>query len=230
MQFYDYVKIAPLSCYQHLFPLYGKDIVVQALKHIIELAKANNILLTATSNAYYFPEYFKIFHKIYILTKSIGNKFHRYNNHKQDETCVYQPLMYVRNTKDMLNQMHELIPDEQYLKEVAQKTWQFFKDYLIQENNYLIPDNYQEDRKQLVVSRTSSTNIGLSLLAVISAYDLKYIDLKNYIEKMREALSKTLDIDISLINVKATTEEKLGFTGRKEGISAHAVCLLKSKE
>ena len=119
MQFYDYVKIAPLSCYQHLFPLYGKDIVVQTLKHIIELAKANNILLTATSNAYYFPEYFKIFHKIYILTKSIGNKFHRYNNHKEDETCVYQPLMYVRNTKAMLNQMHELISDEQYLKEVV---------------------------------------------------------------------------------------------------------------
>jgi 2-C-methyl-D-erythritol 2,4-cyclodiphosphate synthase len=51
-----------------------------------------------------------------------------------------------------------------------------------------------------------------------------------YIEKMREALSKTLEIDYTLVNVKATTEEKLGFTGRKEGISAHAVCLLKSKE
>ena len=119
MQFYDYVKIAPLSCYQHLFPIYGKDIVVQALEHLIKLAKDNHILLTATSNAYYFPEYFKIFHKIYILTKSIGNKLHRYNNHKEDETCVYQPLMYVRNSKQMLDQMHELIPNEQYLKEVV---------------------------------------------------------------------------------------------------------------
>ncbi|MBE6624189.1 MAG: 2-C-methyl-D-erythritol 2,4-cyclodiphosphate synthase [Ruminococcaceae bacterium] len=70
-------------------------------------------------------------------------------------------------------------------------------------------------------------------------FEIEYIDstiiaqapkMSPYIEKMREALSKTLDIDISLINVKATTEEKLGFTGRKEGISAHAVCLLKSKE
>lgn len=70
-------------------------------------------------------------------------------------------------------------------------------------------------------------------------FEIEYIDstivaqapkMSPYIEKMREALSKTLEIDASLVNVKATTEEKLGFTGRKEGISAHAVCLLKSKE
>ena len=79
--------------------------------------------------------------------------------------------------------------DIQYLKEIAQKTWQFFKDYLIQENNYLIPDNYQEDRKQLVVSRTSSTNIGLSMLAVISAYDMGF-----------EELSKTIELLTKIIN------------------------------
>ena len=37
-----------------------------------------------------------------------------------------------------------------------------------------MPDNYQEDRKEKIVKRTSSTNLGLSLLAVISSYDLKY--------------------------------------------------------
>lgn len=78
--------------------------------------------------------------------------------------------------------------DEKYLKDVAKKTWQFFKDYLTPENNYLIPDNYQEDRKEKVVPRTSSTNIGLSLLAVISAYDLKYINL----EKTIDLLSKII--------------------------------------
>jgi 2C-methyl-D-erythritol 2,4-cyclodiphosphate synthase len=36
-------------------------------------------------------------------------------------------------------------------------------------------------------------------------------------------------ISKELINVKATTEEKLGFTGRGEGISAHSVCLLKNR-
>ena len=50
-----------------------------------------------------------------------------------------------------------------------------------------------------------------------------------YIENMRANLAKALNIPYENINVKATTEEKLGFTGRKEGISAHSVCLLKSK-
>ncbi|MGB0360402.1 MAG: 2-C-methyl-D-erythritol 2,4-cyclodiphosphate synthase [Endozoicomonas sp.] len=49
-----------------------------------------------------------------------------------------------------------------------------------------------------------------------------------YIDQMRKNISEDIGIDISLINVKATTTEKLGFTGRKEGISTHAVVLLVS--
>ena len=48
-----------------------------------------------------------------------------------------------------------------------------------------------------------------------------------HIENMRTNLSLALGISIDDVNVKATTEEKLGFTGRKEGIASHAVCLLK---
>ena len=48
-----------------------------------------------------------------------------------------------------------------------------------------------------------------------------------HISKMRENIACACGVDISLINVKATTEEKLGFTGAGEGISASAVCLLK---
>lgn len=50
--------------------------------------------------------------------------------------------------------------------------------------------------------------------------------LAPHIEKMRENISKVIGCDKDAVNVKATTEEKLGFTGRKEGISAHAVCIL----
>lgn len=50
--------------------------------------------------------------------------------------------------------------------------------------------------------------------------------LKDYIVQMRENIAKVCQIDVSQVSVKATTEEKLGFTGRLEGISAHAVCII----
>ncbi len=48
-----------------------------------------------------------------------------------------------------------------------------------------------------------------------------------YILRMRENIANALCVDVDCVNVKATTEEKLGFTGRKEGISAHCVCLIE---
>ncbi|MBE6814080.1 MAG: 2-C-methyl-D-erythritol 2,4-cyclodiphosphate synthase [Ruminococcaceae bacterium] len=51
--------------------------------------------------------------------------------------------------------------------------------------------------------------------------------LAPYILKMRENIAKALKTGVDFISVKATTEEKLGFTGRKEGISAHSVCLIE---
>ena len=50
--------------------------------------------------------------------------------------------------------------------------------------------------------------------------------LRPYIDTMRQNIAEDLGADISQISVKATTEERLGFTGRQEGISAHCVALL----
>lgn len=53
--------------------------------------------------------------------------------------------------------------------------------------------------------------------------------LKDYIPLMEENIARTLDIEVPRVNVKATTEERLGFTGAGEGMSCHAVCLLEER-
>ena len=52
--------------------------------------------------------------------------------------------------------------------------------------------------------------------------------MRPYIDSMRENIARVLEVDISCVNVKATTEEGLGFTGSGEGISSQAICMLTS--
>ena len=97
--------------------------------------------------------------------------------------CYISKEIVVNNKKELL-----VDKDKQYVLEVGKRTWQFFKDYLVKENNYLPPDNYQEDRKPKAIKRTSSTNIGLALLAVISSYDLGYETQKNTLELLNKMI------------------------------------------
>ena len=53
--------------------------------------------------------------------------------------------------------------------------------------------------------------------------------LKEYIPQMMENIAQDLEINVNQVNVKATTEERLGFTGNEEGMACHAVCLLEEK-
>ena len=54
--------------------------------------------------------------------------------------------------------------------------------------------------------------------------------IRDYREAMRENLAKALGVEPSRVSVRGTTSEKLGFTGRGEGIAAQAVCLLENRE
>lgn len=54
--------------------------------------------------------------------------------------------------------------------------------------------------------------------------------LKDYIPQMQENIAAAVEVTPDRVNVKATTEEKLGFTGRGEGMACHAVCLLEEIE
>ncbi len=82
-----------------------------------------------------------------------------------------------------------------YIKKVAEDTWKYFSEYMNKENNFLPPDNFQESRREKVVPRTSSTNIGLGLLTVVSAYDLKFITLENAITILENIMDTIKKLD-----------------------------------
>ncbi len=62
-----------------------------------------------------------------------------------------------------------------FLRGLSRKTWSFFETFAGPDDNWLPPDNYQENPISVIAHRTSPTNIGLSLLANLSAYDFGYI-------------------------------------------------------
>ncbi len=64
-----------------------------------------------------------------------------------------------------------------FLRRIARKTWDFFERFVVAEDNWLPPDNFQESPCAVIAHRTSPTNLGLALLANLSAYDFGYIPL-----------------------------------------------------
>jgi len=74
------------------------------------------------------------------------------------------------------------------MRRTARKTWRFFETFVTAEDNWLAPDNYQEDPKGEVAHRTSPTNMGLQLLSCVTAYDLGYLT----VDGLTEHVSRTL--------------------------------------
>ncbi|MDR3609457.1 MAG: glucoamylase family protein [Ignavibacteriaceae bacterium] len=62
-----------------------------------------------------------------------------------------------------------------FLRKLSRRTWLFFETFVSAKDNWLPPDNYQEDPVGTIAHRTSPTNIGMALLANLSAYDFGYI-------------------------------------------------------
>ena len=103
---------------------------------------------------------------------------------------ITAPFILYDVSKDINPHRVELKEKEvEEVKDIAYRTWLYFKDNLKEEYHYLIPDNYQENREQKLDLRASPTGIGFSLLSVISAYELDFI---NY-EEAKELLAHILE-------------------------------------
>ncbi|MEP6948714.1 MAG: glucoamylase family protein, partial [Ginsengibacter sp.] len=76
-----------------------------------------------------------------------------------------------------------------YLRKLARKIWGFFEKFVTAEDNWLPPDNYQEDPVERTAHRTSPTNIGLALLSNLTAYDFGYITTLQFIERTSNTIN-----------------------------------------
>ena len=79
-----------------------------------------------------------------------------------------------------------------FLNKLSRRTWRFFDTFVSAEDNFLPPDNFQEDPPVGIAHRTSPTNIGLYLLANLAAHDFGYISAGGVIERTTRTLA-TID-------------------------------------
>ncbi|MGN6435625.1 MAG: GH36-type glycosyl hydrolase domain-containing protein [Agriterribacter sp.] len=82
-----------------------------------------------------------------------------------------------------------------FLQKLSRKTWGFFEKFVGPEDNWLPPDNYQEKPGPKVAHRTSPTNIGLSLLANLTAYDFGYISTGRLLDRTARTLNTVQSLE-----------------------------------
>ncbi len=100
------------------------------------------------------------------------------------------PLVTWYVSKPVEKQVSILTNDQKiFLQKLARKTWSFFERFVVAEDNWLPPDNYQEQPVEQIAHRTSPTNIGLSLLASLSAFDFGYITINKFIVRTAHTLN-----------------------------------------
>ncbi len=89
------------------------------------------------------------------------------------------------------------LPIEQtvFLHQAARKTWSFFEQFVTASENWLPPDNFQEQPEPVIAHRTSPTNMGLALLANLTAYDFGYIAGGELIQRCRQTLQSMLQLE-----------------------------------
>ena len=85
--------------------------------------------------------------------------------------------------------------DRAFLQQVARRTWRFFETFVGPADHHLPPDNYQEHPAVAVAHRTSPTNIGLSLLTNLAAYDFGYVSAKELIDRTSKTLATMSELE-----------------------------------
>lgn len=165
-------------------------------KHLLEWATAEAIEASAKEKPMYVYKnmWANVAFGIVLILYSLLNDFVFV---KENSTFIFgiffviAPLAgYIMSLKNLFKPEKELTAKEdEEVKEIARDTWKFFETTMTPINNYLAPDNIQENRRPKVVNRTSSTNIGFSLLSIVNAYDMGFIDIYDAIYRLQNSLN-----------------------------------------
>ncbi len=164
-------------------------------KHLLEWTTAEVLEKTAKSKLiyYYYNMIPNILVAIIILCDTFCNKNILFISQFKlfiAISFITAPLLayllgksHLFGRKKRLNKMQD-----NEIIDIARRTWNFFELMMTPVNNYLPTDNYQENRRYKVANRTSSTNIGFGILAIINAYDLKFIKLSDCLTKINNIM------------------------------------------
>lgn len=96
------------------------------------------------------------------------------------------PLVAWWLSKPILKRAVELTQSQrEFLEKLTRRTWRYFEEFVTAVDNWLPPDNIQQNPDLVVASRTSPTNIGMALLADLAAYDFGYCSAATLLERTR---------------------------------------------
>ena len=98
-------------------------------------------------------------------------------------------IAYILSLPPKLDSAEILYPEDVVqLRQVARRTWRFFTTFVTERENYLPPDNFQEDPDPVIAHRSSPTNFGLYLLSVLAAHDFGWLGLIDTVDRLAATL------------------------------------------
>lgn len=109
---------------------------------------------------------------------------------------ISSPFLAWWISREIKSEIYELREEDlRELRIFGRRTWHFFDRFVTEEHSWLPPDNYQEDPYLGSIKRTSPTNIGLALTALIAAYDSGYLSIKEMLDKIGNMLGSMKFLD-----------------------------------
>lgn len=110
---------------------------------------------------------------------------------------LFSPLIAYRISQPVYKRIPQLSGEQiGKLRMIGRKTWKYFDEFIDDQDNWLPPDNYQEDPLAGVAHRTSPTNIGIGLASILSARDLGYISTIQVIDRMERTLGTLKKLEV----------------------------------